>query len=65
MKYLVWILLSLGILVVAASWLVVVPRHRPASECTGRIMIVPGLLGEPLECVCDEGRLATCFTPGP
>jgi hypothetical protein len=65
MKYLGWILLTLGILVVAFAWLVVPPRRRPSPECTGRILIIPGPHGLPMECVCDEARLATCFNLGP
>ena len=65
MKHLAWILVSLAILVVALSWLVVAPHRRRGDECTERIVIVPGPHGVPMECVCDEGRLATCFNPGP
>jgi hypothetical protein len=64
MKALVWGLLSLPALVAGLSWLGVTP-HRPGSlQCSGRIVIVPGPRGMPLECVCEEGRLSTCFNPG-
>jgi hypothetical protein len=33
--------------------------------CTGRIVIIGGPRGALLECVCDGGRLGTCFPPGP
>jgi hypothetical protein len=34
-------------------------------KCAGRIVIRAGPRGAPLECVCDGGRLGTCFPPGP
>lgn len=65
MKLLAWMLVSLALLVGALSWLVIAPRRHPSPECTGRVLIVPGPRGMPMECVCDAGRLATCFNPGP
>jgi hypothetical protein len=64
MKQLVWALVSLGVLVIGLSWLVVGPHHGPSPQCAGRIVIVPGPRGMPLECICYEGRLGTCFNPG-
>ena len=39
-------------------------RSRHVAQCSGRIVIVPSR-GGPLECVCEDGVLATCFKPGP
>jgi len=40
------------------------PARRPVP-CSGRIVIMRAPRGEPLECVCVEGVLSTCFSPGP
>jgi hypothetical protein len=55
--------------VVAVALLAVVaamrqPARRPVP-CSGRIVIMRAPRGEPLECVCVEGTLSTCFGPGP
>jgi hypothetical protein len=65
MKRLAWVLVPLGLLVMALFWLELASHRRPSPDCSGRIVIVPGPRGMPMECVCDEGRLATCFNPGP
>lgn len=39
-------------------------RSRRVAQCSGRIVIVPSR-GGPLECICEDGVLATCFKPGP
>lgn len=56
-----------GLLVLAALMAVsVVTRRMPqGSDCTERIVILRGPHGQPVECVCIEGALATCFNPGP
>ncbi|HEY7653109.1 MAG TPA: hypothetical protein VIG07_09840 [Methylomirabilota bacterium] len=33
--------------------------------CTGKVVIVPGPKGEPLVCVCEQGRRGACFEAGP
>ena len=33
--------------------------------CTGKIVIIRGPSGEPLECLCENGRRGACFDPGP
>jgi hypothetical protein len=55
--------------VVAVALLAVVaamrqPARRPVP-CSGRIVVMRAPRGEPLECVCVEGTLSTCFSPGP
>jgi len=40
-------------------------RPRGTSDCSSKIVIVKGPDGEPRECVCINGALATCFKPGP
>ncbi len=36
-----------------------------SRTCIGRIVVIAGPRSGPLECVCDDGRLGTCFPPGP
>jgi hypothetical protein len=64
MKPLAWVLASFGLLVVVFFLLEVAIQRRPSPDCSERIVIIPGPRGMPMECVCDEGRLATCFNPG-
>ena len=33
--------------------------------CTGKIVIIRGPDGAPLECLCEDGRRGVCFDPGP
>jgi len=65
MKRVAWVLVPLALLVMALFWFEVASHRRPSPDCSGRIVIVPGPRAMPMECVCDEGRLATCFNPGP
>ena len=65
MRRLAWVLVPLGLLVIALFWLELASHRQPSPDCSGGIVIVPGPRGMPMECVCDEGRLATCFNPGP
>jgi len=57
----------LGILVLLAV-LIAVPllalRAQRGVKCPDQIVIVRGRSG-PVECVCLDGVLATCFEPGP
>ena len=59
----------LGVLVLLALVLALsVLGHRarrPWPDCTGRIEIVKRPNGRPLECVCVDRVIATCFAPGP
>jgi hypothetical protein len=55
-------LFALGLLMVLP--LVALERHR-GSDCSGRIVTLERPDGTPLECVCSDGVLSTCFSPGP
>ena len=44
---------------------VIARRGRAPADCRERVVMVKGPHGQPLECVCIEGTLSTCFSPGP
>ncbi len=56
----------IGVIVVAAmaagALAIYLLRTPP---CTGKIVIVTGPNGTPLECLCENGRRGACFDPGP
>jgi hypothetical protein len=56
------VLLVLGVLL---GLEVVMLAGQPGADCDGRVMIVRGPDGQPRECICQAGVLATCFDPGP
>jgi len=61
-----WLLLSmLFVLACALAALSIIPRSRAPADCGSRVVIAKGLHGEPVECVCLEGQISTCFNPGP
>src|SRR5712691_10178157 len=64
MKLLGSILALLVALVVLAAVPLIARRTQPRSACTGRVVVVIGRHGEPVECTCVHGRLSTCFDPG-
>jgi hypothetical protein len=57
------------VFLLAVGMLVAVPvlAHfsRRSSDCSGKVVTFTGPRGEPVECVCFPGTLATCFDPGP
>jgi hypothetical protein len=55
-------LLAIGMLVAVP---VLAHFSRPWSDCSGKVVTFTGPRGEPVECVCFPGTLATCFDPGP
>jgi len=57
----------LALLLVMAVVLAVLiyDRAQQSPDCTSQVAIVKGPAGEPIECVCFRGTLATCFDPGP
>jgi len=56
----------LVLLLVAAVLLAVLVAHRASwPDCISRVVIVRGPAGGPVECVCFDGALSTCFDPGP
>jgi hypothetical protein len=65
MKIFVWalaIVVGLGLLIGVP--LLALRAHR-GVKCPSQILIVRGHNGEPVECVCLDGVLSTCFEPGP
>jgi hypothetical protein len=64
-KYFAWMLAVLGLVVLLLAATLAAQRGRAGSDCSGRVTIVKGADGEPIECVCAAGALATCFKPGP
>ena len=65
MKQLILIVMGLLVLMVAVAVPVVANFSRSTADCPSRMVIVKSPRGEPLECVCIEGTLASCFRPGP
>lgn len=51
------------VLAMVAAWVGVQLTRQPS--CVGKIVIVRGPDGQPLECVCEAGRRGACFDPGP
>jgi hypothetical protein len=65
MKLLAGIIVALALLAVVLAVPVMKRRTSSAPDCSGRVVILRKPSGEPVECVCVDGVLATCFTPGP
>jgi len=63
-KILGWVLGGLLLLVMVLA-MQVMGRSRAVPGCTSSVVIGRGLHGEPVECVCVEGVISTCFDPGP
>lgn len=61
---LAWVLTGLVLLAMALA-VQVIGRTRSAPGCTSSVVIGRGPHGEPVECVCVEGVISTCFEPGP
>jgi len=53
-----------GVVIVMGVVLLVLQLTRRPS-CTGRIVTMKGPQGEPMECVCEQGRRGVCFPAGP
>jgi hypothetical protein len=64
MKQLGWILAILVVVAAALSLPFITHHTQPAPHCSNRVLILKGAHGEPLECVCVDGTLSTCFNPG-
>ena len=64
MKAFWWVLAGLAFLAVALA-VQVMGRTRPSPDCTSSVVIARGPHGEPVECVCVDGVVASCFHPGP
>jgi hypothetical protein len=65
MKMLAWAAAFVIVLaaVAAVGWLAA--RGQRGVQCPDQVVIVRGRGGTPMECVCIDGALSTCFTPGP
>jgi hypothetical protein len=51
------------VLAMVAAGAVIQLTRQPG--CTGKVVITRGPTGQPLECVCEQGRRGACFEPGP
>jgi len=65
MKSFVLTVVGLLALVVLLVGPVVGRLAHPTTDCSNRVMVIRGPRGEPLECVCVEGTMAACLSPGP
>jgi hypothetical protein len=57
----------LAFLLVTAVFLaaLIYGRAQQWPACGSQVVILKGPAGQPLECVCFQGSLSTCFDPGP
>ena len=58
-----FLIATIVVAVMAATGLTLYLTRTP--PCQGRVVVVTGPGGAPLECVCEEGRRGACFDPGP
>jgi len=65
MKVYGWIVAFLAVLALAGSAFVLAPHNHPVRDCAGGVVVLKGPHGEPMECVCIRGVMASCFEPGP
>lgn len=57
-------MIGVGVVLVMGALLLVGQLLRRPS-CTGKIVIVKGPDGAPVECLCEQGRRGVCFPAGP
>jgi hypothetical protein len=65
MKVYGWIVAFLAVLALAGIAFVLAPHSHPVRDCAGRVGMLKGPHGAPMECVCIRGVMASCFEPGP
>jgi len=65
MKPFVWMVTALALVAILLAVSLMARRTPSAPDCAGRVIIMKGPGGEPVECVCVGGTLATCFNTGP
>jgi len=65
MKLAVGILALLLVLAGLLAVPLIAHRARAWPDCISHVVIVRGRNGGPVECVCLDGTLSTCFDPGP
>jgi len=63
-RYLVGVAIVVLLSIAAALWLLSA-RTQGGVQCPDRVVMLRGRGNEPIECVCLDGALATCFAPGP
>lgn len=56
--------IGLSVVLALVAGLVAAQVMRSTS-CTGQVIIVTAPDGTKLECICEHGRRAACFDPGP
>ena len=64
MKLFWYVLAGLGLVVIALA-VGVAWRPAPSRDGMSTVIIGRGPHGEPVECVCVNGTVSTCFEPGP
>lgn len=64
MRYLVSLAVLVAVGIAAALWLLSARTER-GVQCPDRVVMLRGRANEPIECICLDGTLATCFSPGP
>lgn len=64
MKVYGWIVAFLAVLAMAGTAFVLA-HNDPVPDCAGRVVMLKGPQGEPMECVCIRGVMASCFESGP
>jgi hypothetical protein len=65
MKMYGWIVAFLAVLALVGTAFVLAHHDPPGPDCAGRVVMLKGPHGEPMECVCIRGVMASCFEPGP
>jgi formate hydrogenlyase subunit 3/multisubunit Na+/H+ antiporter MnhD subunit len=58
-----FLITAVVVAVLAATGLTLYVTRTP--PCQGRVVILAGPGGAPLECLCEEGQRGACFDPGP
>ena len=53
------------LLVTAALLAALISGRAQQPECGSQVVTIKGPAGQPLECVCFQGSVSTCFDPGP
>ena len=54
----------LAVILLAVAVFVLQLRGHGVAQCPDRVVILRGRTGTPLECICIDGVLVSCFQPG-
>ena len=65
MKSIIWVVAVVAAAVAMVAIALLALQSQRGIDCPDRVLIVRGHAGAPIECVCLEGVLSTCFEPGP